>query len=538
MTNDLNEEINNSLNEGENSSTAPEVSAKPTNDFNEEIDNSLNEGENSSITPEVSAKPVQHNRMLSLLIDQIKKVDLIALAELGPKEMLQNKHTQIITVQMVQEMATKNNWALCIHNGFLYSYNSQYWDVLEREVIQTFLGCASEKLGVGKFTARHYAYRKQLVQQFMAQAILPRPEPKGSIVLVNLKNGTFEIGPEGSKLRNFDMRDFLPYQLNFDYNPEAKAPMFMEFINTVQPDIDCQKVLAEFFGSVFIKTETLKLEKALMLYGEGANGKSVFYDLMNALLGETNVSSYSLQSLMDTSGYYRAMLSNKLLNYASEITGELEAGMFKQLTSGEPVPARMIYCAPIIVKDYGKLAFNCNGLPKNVEHTHAYFRRFLIVPFNVTIPDKDQDRELSQKIIAAGELSGIFNWVLEGLNRLLSQKGFTNSDAINKELAKYKADSDNVKVFLEENNYEKAFDRHISVKYLSDEYGEFCKSCRYKPLNHGNFVKRLRALGIEIEKRNTGLVAFVQKSAPEQLEGAPSGTPLASPPSPLDFFEL
>ena len=31
--------------------------------------------------------------------------------------------------------------------------------------------------------------------------------------------------------------------------------------------------------------------------------------------------------------------------------------------------------------DYGKLMFNCNELPKEVEQTNAFFRRFIIIPF-------------------------------------------------------------------------------------------------------------------------------------------------------------
>lgn len=501
--------------------------------LNEEIEKAINGDPGKPNT--LPEKPVKHKEMLELLLGEIEPVDIVAEAHLGPNEKLQNKHTQIITIEKVQEIAHRNNWALCINNSFLYNYNTQFWDLMEKPEIQWFLGRAAEKLGVGKYTARFHSYQKGLVQQFMSQAILLRPEPKGATVLINLKNGTFEITPEGSRLRDFDRNDFLTYQLPFNYDPNAKAPLFERFINRVQPRVENQKILAEFFGSVFIRTETLKLEKALMLFGDGANGKSVFYDFMNALLGENNVSSYSLQSLMDTSGYYRAMLSNKLLNYASEITGELEAGMFKQLTSGEAVPARPIYKEPIMVKDYGKLAFNCNSLPKNVEHTHAYYRRFLIIPFKITIPEKEQDKELVQKIIAAGELSGIFNWVLEGLNRLLSQKDFTYSDEVSEELAKYKSESDNVEIFIKECGYEESFDRHIVVKHLSNEYAEFCKDARYRPLNHGNFLKRLRALNFRVEPRNIGQVVFLQKKKLEQ-EGS-SATPLSPLSSPLAFFD-
>jgi putative DNA primase/helicase len=73
--------------------------------------------------------------------------------------------------------------------------------------------------------------------------------------------------------------------------------------------------------------------------------------------------------------------------------------------------------------DYAKLIFNCNELPKDVEQTEAYFRRFLIIPFNVTIPEHEQDKELAKKIID-NELSGVFNWVLSGLKRLLMQQRF------------------------------------------------------------------------------------------------------------------
>lgn len=48
----------------------------------------------------------------------------------------------------------------------------------------------------------------------------------------------------------------------------------------------------------------------------------------------------------------------------------------------------------------------------------------MILPFNVTIPEAERDPELAAKIINT-ELSGIFNWILKGLNRILKNKRFT-----------------------------------------------------------------------------------------------------------------
>ncbi len=186
----------------------------------------------------------------------------------------------------------------------------------------------------------------------------------------------------------------MTYQLPFRYDSKAEAPLFEAYLNKVLPDQERQKVLAEYLGFVFIKhgSNALKEEKALILYGTGANGKSVFFEIVNALLGEENVSSYSLQSLTNDNGYFRAKIANKLVNYASEINGTLEASIFKQLVSGEPVEARLPYGQPFTLKQYAKLVFNCNELPKDVEHTNAYFRRFLIIPFDVTIPRKSRTR--------------------------------------------------------------------------------------------------------------------------------------------------
>ena len=85
------------------------------------------------------------------------------------------------------------------------------------------------------------------------------------------------------------------------------------------------------------------------------------------------------------------MIANKLVNYASEISGKLETSIFKQLVSGEPVEARLPYGKPFSITGYAKLIFNCNELPKDVEQTRGYFRRFLIIPFEVTIPEAEQD---------------------------------------------------------------------------------------------------------------------------------------------------
>ncbi|SEW27116.1 DNA primase family protein [Chitinophaga arvensicola] len=416
----------------------------------------------------------------------------------------------IICIEEILRLAKANNWGICRNHDFIYLYNGAYWSALDMEELKSFLGTGAEVMGLDKYKGRFYIFRDHLYKQFLALANLPKPAPPANTVLVNLLNGTFEIVPDGTRLRHFKREDFITYQLPFAYDSTADAPLFIRYLNTVLPDIQRQNVLAEFMGYVFIHPDTLKLEKALLLYGTGANGKSVFFEVINALLGSENVCSYSLQSLTDNTGYYRAKLANKLVNYASEINGNLEASIFKQLASGEPVEARQPYGQAFNLVHYAKLIFNCNELPRDVEHTNAYFRRFLIIPFDVTIPEAEQDKELSKKIIA-NELSGVFNWILEGLHRLLVQKRFSDCDAARQQVEQYKKQSDSVLIFLEDEEYQISIIGSKPLKDLFSEYRMYCSDSGYRPCSTKTFSERLKQYGFTLERKARGMIIYIEK---------------------------
>lgn len=464
-------------------------------------------------------EPIPHHKIIAELLEKVENVDFRELAEIGEDEKPKNSHFQIITVEQLLILASRHNWGICRNNDFIYLFNGAYWSLFDKNDFVAFLGNIAEKMGVDQFKARHYLFREQLFKQFIALANLPKPEPTKEIVFINLKNGTFEINTQGTRLRPFDRNDFLTYQLPFEYNPQATAPIFEKYINKVLPDQERQRVVSEYLGYVFIHPSNLKLEKTLLLYGTGANGKSVFFDIVNSLLGTENVSSYSLQSLTNENGYFRAKLANKLVNYASEINGNLETAIFKQLVSGEPVEARLPYGEPFVLSNYAKLIFNVNELPKDVEHTNAYFRRFLIIPFDVTIPEHEQDKELSKKIIES-ELAGVFNWILEGLNRLLKQRSFSHCEAARNQVEQYRKQSDSVQMFVDENGFQPSPTNYKLIKELYTIYRGFCIEDGFKPVNKTNFIKRLRSFGILVEKRNIGNIAFL-KSENTSTETSP-----------------
>jgi putative DNA primase/helicase len=456
-----------------------------------------------------------HTEILDQLIKQFKPLDFEVLANPHNAEnfKLNTKHYLVISIENALNFAEQNRWGLCKNQDFIYLYNGTFWAEVDKETFQKFLGEAAEGMGVSKFSARFYQFREQLFKQFISTAYLPTPQSNKDKVLINLQNGTFEISPKVTNLRPFDRSDFITYQLPFEYNPEAKCPLFEAYLNRVLPDKERQRVLSEYLGYVFIKHGgRLKLEAALILYGTGANGKSVFYEVTNALLGTENVSGFSLQELTDDLGYYRAMIANKLVNYASEINGKLEADKFKKMVSGEVMPARLPYGKPMLLTNYAKFIFNCNELPKDVEHTNAYFRRWLIIPFDVTIPKEEQDSELHTKIIE-NELSGVFNWVLDGLNRLLEQKQFSECKAAQKAVEQYKIESDSVQMFLNENEYKVSAVNEIPLKDIFSEYRNFCIESGFKACSLKTLADRLRNSGYQTERKGYGMAINAEKKS-------------------------
>jgi putative DNA primase/helicase len=184
--------------------------------------------------------------------------------------------------------------------------------------------------------------------------------------------------------------------------------------------------------------------------------------------------------------------------------------LFKQLVSGEPVEARMIYGKPFILRDYARFIFNTNVLPKDLEHNTGFFRRFIIIEFDQTISDDEKNPMLANEIIQE-ELPGVFNWILEGLKRLLQQSDFSKCVAADNAVDRYKKDSDSVALFLEDGNFIPSKDDKLSLKEFFSLYREFCKDSNYTCCSVKAFSNRLKNYHYEITRQATGRVVGVKK---------------------------
>ena len=417
----------------------------------------------------------------------------------------------VITISFLLEKADTHQWPLVRYQNSFYVYTGSYWQKIHEDVLRNFLGTAANRIGIHSLIAKHYGFREHLIKQFRSDAYFEPPKQDQSSTMINLSNGTFVISPSARYLKPFDKDDFMLYKLSFPFESTASCPKFLSYLNRVLPDVNKQKVLAEFLGYVFLKNSVLKLEKGLILYGDGANGKSVFFEIVLKLLGTDNVSNYTLQSLTDTSGYTRSLLPGKLLNYASEISSKMNPTLFKMLISGEPVEARMIYDKPFLLHDYCKFIFNTNILPKDVEHNEGFFRRFLIIHFDQHIKEEEKNPRLAQEIVET-ELPGIFNWVLGGLDRIQVQKEFSSCPAADAIISEYRKLSDSVALFIDDAMFEPSLDDFKPLKDLFGAYRMFCQHGNYTACSERTFSDRLRVLGYQVTRKSLGRVVGITRN--------------------------
>lgn len=400
-----------------------------------------------------------------------------------------------ILIKELYDRAQKEHIPLCSFAGFGYFFNNAYWEQIEPTMLNKFLSRFATKCGINEKIAIAVSTQKMLIQQF--HSYTSRVEPTDDdCIKINLQNGTLRIDDNSCVLEPFSADDFLRYQLSATYNENAQSNLFRQFLDRVLPEKESQDFLAEYLG--YTLTPNIKLEQCLVLVGSGANGKSVIFDIVNALLGKNNITHYTLTQLCGDNEYRRATLSGKLLNYSSELgTGLSDVDMFKKLISNEPIDARLPYGEPFTVYRYGKFMFNTNSLPTSVEISDAYFRRMNFMQFDVTIPKSEQDPELAKKIIDT-ELDGVLQWVLVGLKRLLVNRKFTVSPKMEAVKAQIRRDLDSVATFMTETGYKPSTDKRTLLKTLREEYNEFCKLNNCRQVGHKMFSQRLRSAGFDV----------------------------------------
>lgn len=341
------------------------------------------------------------------------------------------------------EFINANHDLIYAKEGSFYGYRDGKWSKKDDNRVLVVLRKILHKPRFGVWTVK--------MEKEYVEAIKRTLYHEGEMNLyrnyVNLQNGMFDL--EEFQLVEHHPEFYSTIQIPIEFTPDAQCPLFLEFLEQVfEGDKQRIDLAQEWIG--YLLSPEMKAQKALILYGTGANGKGVFVDTVSTLIGEDNISHIPLNELHK--GFSRVCLHNKSANISSENETDgkgFNTQYLKSIVGEDMIHAEQKNKPVFTFKPTAKIVLAMNNLPYTKDKSRGYYRRLSILHFSAYFSEEQRDKDLKQKL--QEELPGIFLWALEGLKRLRENNyNFSKCDSMQEILRQYERQQNPILEFCEE----------------------------------------------------------------------------------------
>jgi putative DNA primase/helicase len=264
--------------------------------------------------------------------------------------------------------------------------------------------------------------------------------------LLNTENGMVRV--EDGILLPHDPKYLSNVQLPVKYDPAATCPNIERFVAETFP-ADAYDLAWQIPGVLMVPI--VWLQKAILLTGEGCNGKSVWLSMIVRFIGKQNVATMPLHKL-EADKFAVSRLVGKLANICADLPSEHLAGtsIFKAIVGGDSLTGEYKFKDSFDLEPFVRLVFSANHPPRSADSSPAFFRRWLVIPFDRVFAPEDQiPRDvLDARLQAPEELSGLLNKALVGLRQVKEQRGFTEPESVQAAWRDFHATTDPLAVWL------------------------------------------------------------------------------------------
>jgi P4 family phage/plasmid primase-like protien len=231
------------------------------------------------------------------------------------------------------------------------------------------------------------------------------------------------------------------------------------------------------------------------LHGPGGNGKSVFLDVIRALLGDY-AGAAPAKFLMAGQQQHEtevARLSGMRLVICSEVNQEdrFDEAKVKLLTGGDALTARFMRADHFTFEPTHHLWLMGNHQPKVSGGGESFWRRLRMVSFANTVADDKKIDDLAARLIAE-EGPGILAWIIEGA-RIALAEGLKAPESVLVATTTYADEEDAFARFVSDRLH-LGGGMHVKVKTADARkaYEDWCRDEGEKPLPPQVFGRELR----------------------------------------------
>lgn len=344
--------------------------------------------------------------------------------------------------------------------------------------------------------------------------------------LLNCPNGTLDL--RTGHLRSHQRTDLLTKCLAIPYDPHATCPTWLVFLQRILADNAALLAFVQRMVGYALTGDTSE-QCLFLLYGTGANGKSTFLDTLLALVGEYGKQAeFSTFVLRHQDGSVRndlaALRGVRVVSAVEVSEGKRFAeALVKQLTGQDTLTARFLFQEFFQFKPQCKLFLACNHKPVIRGTDHAIWRRIRLVPFTVTIPEAEQDRQLAATLRA--EFPGILTWAVQGC-LAWQREGLAPPPAVQQATAGYRQEMDIVGQFLAERCLLGPAYR-VAATVLYDAYRRWCDG-------NGEAASVQRTFGMGLSERGYERYKVMGKSWWRGLALVEETADTPTTPAPVD----
>ena len=264
-----------------------------------------------------------------------------------------------------------------------------------------------------------------------------------------------------------------------------------------------------------------------MLYGTGANGKSTFIETIQTLLGDyaqrADFTTFIARNNDGPRNDVARLVGARLVATAEAESGKrLSEVVVKQLTGGDTISARFLYGEFFEYQPQFKIFLAANHKPVIRGTDHAIWRRIKLIPFTVTIPEEERDKQLAAKL--RQELPGILAWALRGCLEW-QQMGLGEPEEVRHATAEYRDEMDALVEFLEECCIRDETAK-VATGVLYHAYKNWCEDNDETAFKKNTFARCLGERGFEhykIDKNTRGWrgLDLVETHKPPETDGDP-----------------
>lgn len=357
-------------------------------------------------------------------------------------EICLDKEGEIIMVEKpdYEGMASymKDKLGVITSDGVSYIYNGKNHenlsDLMLKKQVNDLLGSRYNPTSTKNFS-----------DAIRTKCFAPQSSFNQSSGFLNMKNGILDISSR--ELRPHSKNMFFKYCLSTSYSPSAVCRRWLEFLDFIfEGNKELIGASQEIFGYC-MQGGAPWLHKAFFLYGSGRNGKSTWLDTLVSLIGEENRSAVPLSGLVKP--FSVVMADGKLVNAVSEgESRDISSEAFKAACSGDTLIAAHKGKPEFAMPWTARMVISLNNLPNFRDTSVGSFERAYVLPFNRYIQPGERDPQIREKLSA--ELSGILNWSLDGLDRLLKRGRLPEIEAQKDAMEEYKENSDTVYEWFKE----------------------------------------------------------------------------------------